>query len=124
MTTIFLTQSDDLVYDVAMSTEAGAPYDLTGSTLWFTAKRRRSDADAGALVKLYWVSGGSADGISSDDQTTGEVVIRLSPAQTAAFVQAAHYWDLQLKDAAGVIRTIDSGVVVVLPAVTDRLTTP
>ena len=124
MTTLILHQSDDLIYTAAVLDENGDAYDLTGATLWFTAKRRRFDADADALAKLYWVSGGSSAGISVDDATTGEAVIRLTPSQTEDFVQAAHYWDLQLADTAGVVRTVDSGVLVVQPGVTARTTTP
>jgi hypothetical protein len=124
MTTLFLTPADDFVYTTTITDEDGAAYDLSGSTLWFTVKRRKSDADADAVAKLYWVSGGSADGISVASEESGEAAIRLTPTETDDFAYDAHYWDLQLQDAAGVIHTVDEGILIVRRSVTGRTTTP
>lgn len=124
MKTLFLTPADDFVYTASVTNEDGGPYDLTGSTLWFTVKRRKSDADSAAIAKLYWVSGGSAAGIGVADPSSGEAVVTIAATGTGNFAQSAHVWDLQLKDANGIVRTVDRGVIVVRPAVTTRTTTP
>lgn len=124
MTTLILRPNDDLVYTASVTDENDDAYDLTGATLWFTAKRRRTDADDDAIVKLYWVSGGANSGISVSDAATGVATVRMTPSQTADFVQAAHFWDLQLADSGGTVRTVDSGILMVMPAVTTRTTTP
>lgn len=123
-----LTIGDTFQYTVSITDDAGDPYDLLDCTLWFTAKRRYSNAatvdDSDAIAALYWVSGGASDGIAVDDAATGEAVITLTPAQTSAFAQAAHQYDLQLSDFDGDIHTVDQGTIVVLPGVTTRTTTP
>jgi len=125
MTTLLtLIPGDDFVYTATVDDALGVDYNLTGSTLWLTVKRRVSDADDNAIAKLYWISGGAASGITVGTPTTGSAVIRLTAAQTAAFAQASHVWDLQHKDAAGVVRTVGHGVLMVLPRSTARVTTP
>ena len=92
--------------------------------MWFTVKRRLSDTDANAITKLYWVSGGAASGITVATPANGGAVILIAALTTAAFLQASYRWDLQLKDTAGIVRTVDSGVIVVRPKATVRTTTP
>ena len=123
MTTLYLTPGDDFTYTVTITDADGNAYNLTGATLWFTAKRRVSDADADAVAALYWVSGGASDGITVSSPSTGVAEIAIAAADTLDFVQAAHRWDLSISDSAGIVRTVDQGVMVVRPAVTDRLTT-
>jgi len=124
MNTLYLTPGDDFVYSATIDDEDGVDYPLTGATLWFTVKRRLSDPDTDAIAKLYWISGGLSDGISVATPANGGASIRLTPTQTDDFEQAAHYWDLQVTDGAGVVRTVDHGVLVVRPRATARLTTP
>jgi hypothetical protein len=122
--TLYLTPGDDFSYTATIDDEAGADYNLTDCSVWFTVKRRQSDADIAAIVSLYWVSGGASSGITVATPSNGGVAIRITAAQTAAIVQAAHRWDLQLKDAAGAVRTIDAGVMVIQKRATIRVTTP
>lgn len=123
-TTLYLTPGDDFVYTATVVDEDGDPYDLSGATLWWTAKARLSDADDDAVAALYWVSGGSASGITVATPATGEAAIRLTPDETDDFTQRAHHWDLQLSDAVGVVRTVDSGLIIVRAGATLRVTTP
>lgn len=124
MTTLFLVPGDDFLYTATILDEDGTAFDLTGATVWFTAKRRRTDADDDAIAKLHWASGGTSAGITVTTPNTGVAAIRLTPSQTDDFSQAAHVWDLQVSDALGRIRTVDSGALVVWPGVTTRLTVP
>lgn len=124
MTTLRLTMADDFVYIVTIQDEDGVAYNLVDCTLWWTAKRRKSDDDSAAIAKLYWISGGASDGITVVTPANGQATIRLTPTQTDDFTAYPHVWDLQLKDASGVIRTVDSGVLYVSRSVTVRTTTP
>lgn len=124
MTTLLLRVGDDFLYTATVRDRAGGLFDLTGSTLWITIKRYRSDADADAIACLYWQDGIGAAGISVADESTGEADIRLTPSQTLLFEQAAYVWDLQIQDAAGAIRTVDRGTLVAQMSVTTRTTTP
>lgn len=123
MTTLYLTPGDDFVYIATVTDDDGAAYSLVGTTLWFTAKRRISDPDADAIAALYWVSGGASDGISVTAPSSGVAEIAIDTTGTLDFVQAAHRWDLQIEGTDGKRRTVDSGVLVIRPGVTTRVTT-
>ena len=124
MTTLYLVPGDDFIYTATVTDEAGDAYNLTGSTLWFTVKRRKSDADASAIAQLYWISGGASSGITVATPATGVAAVRIVAADTDEITQAAHSWDLQLKDAAGVVRTVDFGTLVVLNRATAKVVAP
>ena len=114
----------DTMEETATLTAAGAAYNLTGCTLWWTLKRDVSADDTDALIKLYWVSGGASDGITVATPANGQALVTLTPAQTDALGAATYQWDLQLKDGANRVFTVDSGQLVVKPDVTRRSTTP
>ena len=124
MTTLYLVPGDDFLYTATVTDENGDAYSLAGSTLWFTVKRRKSDADTSAIAQLYWISGGASSGITVATPATGIAAVRIVAASTTAIVQAAHSWDLQLKDAAGVVRTVDFGTLVVLSRATAKVVAP
>lgn len=123
MTTLILRPGDDFTYTASVTDEDEEPFDLTGCTLWFTVKRRLSDADEDAMAALYWTSE-DADGITVSDEASGVAEIAIDADATAEFTQAAHRWDLQIEDTGPKKRTVDSGILVVMPAVTMRTTTP
>lgn len=124
LTTLFVTPGDSFTHIETVTDVDGAAYPLAGCKLWFTVKRRRTDADINAIAALAWVSGLSSTGITVDDLNTGVVTITIPPTGTLGFVQAAHYWDLQLQEASGAVRTVASGMIVVRRGVTTRTTTP
>ena len=124
MTTLYLVPGDDFLYTATVLDDDGDAYNLTGATLWFTVKRRKSDADASAIAQLYWIDGGASSGITVATPATGIAAVRIVAASTTAIVQAAHFWDLQLKDAAGVVRTVDFGTLVVLSRATAKVVAP
>ena len=124
MTTLYIVPGDDFVYTATVLDDDGDAYNLTGATLWFTVKRRKSDADTSAIAQLYWISGGASSGITVATPATGIAAIRIAAADTDEITQAAHSWDLQLKDAAGVVRTVDHGTLVVLNRATAKVVAP
>lgn len=132
MTLLQITPGDTFTYTVVVrdpsdvvglpGDQFGEPYDLTGCTLFFAIKRDVQDTTY--LASLHWEDGGDSEGITVADPTDGEAVIELTPAQTAAFTQWAHRWDLQLRNAGGKVRTIDSGSLIVVRQVNSATVAP
>ena len=122
--TLFVTIGDDFYRNRQLATTDGVPYELTGCTLWFTARKQLERTDASALIKLFWEWDGDSDGITVENGEYGMAVIQLTPAQTATLEPGAYYYDLQLKDFGGIIHTIDHGVLVAKRSATMRTTTP
>jgi hypothetical protein len=80
---------------VALASDGVTPVDLTGATLWFTAKPRRSDADnaAGVIQKT------SASGaIVITDAPAGQARVDLAAADTSGLAgDTTLWWDAQAK---------------------------
>ena len=90
-----------------------AGVDLTGATVYFTAKTAfdNSTDDSTAVI--------SKDVTSHTDPTNGVTVISLAASDTN--VAAGEYvYDIKLKKATGVQTTVKVGELVILPAVTNR----
>lgn len=120
MTNLTITRGDSATIHVDVSS-GGTPVDLTGYTLWFTAKAAYTDADADAAIQK-----GNAGGLSGVSLMTGpggantRIKIVLSPADTeslAAKPVTLHY-DVQAESAGGDIYTITRGDLLVQPDVT------
>ncbi len=104
---------------------AGAAYNLTGCTLWFTLKASPLDADNLAVLAQHWVSGGTASGIAVASPVTGIATHTIMAAESAALTAGRSYaYDIQLKDAAGKVTTIESGWMAVERDVTISITVP
>jgi hypothetical protein len=132
MTLLQIVPGDTFTYEVTVrepsdvvglpGDQYGEPYDLTSCTLFFAVKREIQDT--AYVASLYWEDGGDSEGITVADPTTGEAVVELTPAETAVFDQWAHKWDLQLRNAGGKVRTIDSGSLIVLRQVNSATAAP
>lgn len=122
--TLFLTPGDDFVYTATLTDDEGEAYSLNGCTLWFTVKKRHSDADADAIAKAYWESGGGSSNMTVFSPVDGEFTVRFAPDVTLQFSKQTHVWDLQTQDTSGIIGTIAKGTVVIDLGVTNRTTTP
>lgn len=97
---------------VAVQSDGVTPLDITGATIWFTAKHRRSDADPGAIQKTVGA------GVVIVDGPTGQARVDLAAADTSPFtVPTTLYWDVQAK-IAGKDRTLAFGRLRVLLDVT------
>lgn len=97
-----ITQGDDKSFGVQLP---GNP-DLTGCTVFFTAKREEDIAttnatDSNAVIKAQE----SAHSHPSAAPTTGKTVITLSAAVTSAAATGIYLYDIQLKHSGGKIRT-------------------
>lgn len=98
-----------LNFEVSLS---GAPYDLTGCTLYFTIKRSFSSDDTDALVQKI-----SGDGIVHTPVGQATLTVEAELMDDLPINRALRY-DIQLKDATDAIYTLDRGYIVVQPEVT------
>ena len=80
------------------------PVVLTGSTIHFTAKRRRTDADPGVFQKSI------GSGITIVDGAAGRLEVKLAKADTAGLeAPIVLHYDLQLSTPAGDVLTVAEG---------------
>lgn len=103
-----LFRGDTIVIEGTVS-QGGVPVNLTGYSIWFTAKKAITDADnaTGAIQKTVGA------GVEIVDAPNGQIRITLAPSDTATITQTTTYQcDVQLK-AAGVTSTPDKGTMTV-----------
>jgi len=110
-----LTRGDSKTIITPLADAAGDPIDLTGATVWFTAKEDFTDTDDAATFQKS-----TADGITVIDEDTGVIQVDIEPEDTADLdgVRTRLFYDIQVKDAADRISTPQSGKIVVYPDVT------
>lgn len=96
-------------------TVAGVPQNITGWTVWFTAKRRAGDADPGIFQKTI-----ANGGLVVTSAATGVGFIRIDPSDTASLPQErTTLWaDQKAKDGAGQLFTVAKGTLIIRPEVT------
>ena len=115
MSLLTLHRGDTEVYTISLTNDAGTALDLTGLTITFTAKRRPTDSDLDAVL-----SKSTADGIVvDDDPTTGIAVLTIDPADTEDLTDLRSlYWDIQVDDGAGDVRTPLLGLLAITADIT------
>lgn len=93
----------------------GSAIDLTGATIWFTAKEAVEDADVDAVFQKT-----TADGITIDDAPNGRATVVIEPADTAALGDdpVTLLCDVQVEEADGTTSTVAEGVLRITPDVT------
>jgi len=97
-----------------------AALNLTGWRVWFTAKYHYPDPDSSAVMQL---DNAALGGVVIVTPATGILVATTPPIATRLFPDSeiALVCDLQGKDGSGLIRTFDSGILVVSPDVTSAI---
>jgi hypothetical protein len=121
MSVLNIRRGDTATFTIALTDSEGAPLDLTGLELTFTAKSRLHDADEDALVVKTVGEGIEVD----EDPTTGIATLTILPEDTLDFVDAYRLvWDLQVDNGAGEIRTPLTGRLVVSADVTITASVP
>ena len=85
--------------------------DLTGSEVWFTVKRKRQDADVDAVI---------AKSTDQGDITVAgfQATVTIDAADTQDLDPVALYWDVQIVDGDGKVRTVATGRLAVLADIT------
>lgn len=107
-----IVRGDTVLIDLTV-TRDGAPVSLSGASLWWTAKRRTSDADAAAVIAKT-----TAAGITVTDAPGGKARVTITAAETAALTDTLLYWDAQVRETSGTVSTVASGQVAIAPDVT------
>lgn len=97
----------------------GAPIDLTGCALWFTAKYRQgwqAASDASAFLQF---STGAGTVLVTSPATLGQATATITPAMTAVLAGPAVFtYDWKLVDSYGNVTTTELSTLVVTPDVT------
>lgn len=110
MTEISTYKGDTLGIDLQVNNEDGTGFDLTGSTVYFTAKKEINDTDADAVIAYETTTDFSST-------TTGLVEITI-PATTMDALDGCYVYDIQVKFSDNTIFTPLTGVLVVKDDVT------
>lgn len=104
----------------------GAPLDLTGYSIWFTAKQQLTDADAAARIRKGNTGGLTGVTIIPNPKTGVSQRIRIDLAngdtQPLPDKLMSLIYDVQIKDSLSSIYTVASGVLNVEPDVTESAT--
>jgi hypothetical protein len=113
-----MSRGDTMLWDTIVQ-QSGAPVNLAGALLWFTAKRRLSDTDAQAVLRLG-SPGTGLTGITITDSPNGAITVTVPAGATDALPDftVTLYWDLQYRSAGGRVATANSGTLLVSPDVT------
>lgn len=107
-------RGDTNVYNIVVLRQ-DTPIDLTGAKVWFSAKRQRTDLDADAIILLDSAGGG----INIYDPLHGKLQVIVPPSDTEDLdEEEVLYYDVQLKEANGIITTIASGKITITLDVT------
>ncbi len=108
----------DFDLDPVLDPVTRAPKDLTGSSIWFTAKNNYVDPDNQAVIALTLVPTGNG-ATSILDALRGLAHVTVNPLATRAQPDGIVrlVYDVQLKDAAGKLSTLESGTLKIFPDV-------
>lgn len=108
--------------DVGSPPSGFAPVDITGATLWFTAKNNLADTDLQAVAQVSTVNGG----IVITNAPSGQFKVQMLPQATLQFPDAEVdlFYDIQLEDTTLNVATVMSGTLTVTPDVTRAIVPP
>lgn len=115
MTDLRMTRGDSKAFAFAITDASGDPLDLTGASVWMTAKEAYADTDDGATFQKT-----NADGITVLDAANGLIRVDLVPGDTDGLddKRVRLLYDIQVLDADDKVTTPISGRIVVSPDVT------
>ena len=114
MSNFAITRGDTVEFSASI-TLGGVALNITGASLWFTAKKQFIDADEDAVFQKT-----IGDGITVTNAASGLITIAIDPEDTEELsnVKTQLQYDLQMKDSEDKVYTVASGTLVVNPGVT------
>ena len=121
LTTLEMYRGDTPVWELTVTDkQTGAAEDITGYTIWMTAKRAKTDTDAQAVFQISTTSGD----ITITDAVNGLAEVVPPSSATLSLTESVKlYFDVQVKPpASSRIHTITDGVLVVALDVTQTVT--
>lgn len=103
------------------STSASVPVNLTGATIWFTAKYAVADPDERAVMRL---NNQALMGVTVVNATGGQFAVTGPVLATNQFPDGETdlCFDIQYKDVTGRVFTVERGTLAILPDVTRSVT--
>jgi len=113
MSLLEIYRGDSKSYDLTFTNGDGEAIDITGWTIFFTAKEKRTDSDDDAVM--------SKDVTNHSDPTGGVSAISFTASETNIDPKA-YYYDIQVKKADGTIRTVLVNKLQILIDITRRTT--
>lgn len=111
-----MIRGDSKTFALSLTDAAGDPLDLTGCTVWITAKEAYTDTDAAATFQHSTDDGN----ITILDEDTGVIAVDIDPADTTDLdgKTTRLVYDIQVEDGVGKVTTPVRGKLVVRPDVT------
>ena len=111
MSDIQMTKGDSKSFNVYVTREnpvtgVDEVVDLTGAKAWFTAKATHQDADTSAIFKKNSVDNPTKVIITA---LTGVIRINIDPADTESYPYRWLVYDIQIKEASGIVTTVQRG---------------
>jgi hypothetical protein len=121
-----MSRGDTLQLAIQVLQDNGAPQNLTGFTVWFTAKYTVYDADLRSVFALDNISPGGNGGVVLTFPTIGEFTVTGPAVATQGFPDGVVtlVYDVQVEDASGNLTTVETGTLAVNPDVTRSISGP
>jgi len=94
---IDMYKGDDQIFLLSFKNDDGTPLDITDYTIYFTVKRKKTDADSDSLIQKVITSHSNA--------VQGSTGIQLDHADTVDIKAGDYFFDIQVKDSGGKITT-------------------
>lgn len=124
MASELITRGDTAIWDLPIVDASGVPFDLTGSTVWFTVKSRFNLPDDDAVVSSSWSEGAVFNGITVDHPESGEISYSISADQSVELIASLYVADVQVLDSNDVVTTVWKLRLAVGAGATARVSTP
>lgn len=104
-------RGDDWSMKLTFADENGTALNITGWTIFFTLKKKKTDTDADAVLQKN---------VTPESPTTGVCTVVLTNTETLNLL-GLYYYDFQYKDDDGVVQTITSGGLTFVTDITRRI---
>ena len=108
---INIIRRDDVTLTVTITDEQGTPLNLTGATVYFTVKAKKTDTDAQALI--------TKEVTSHVNPTAGITEVELTDVDTD-IESRSYFFDVQVKTSDDKIRSLSYGLIRVNQDITIR----
>lgn len=105
MTQLRMYRGDTTPFEITITTPDGARFDLTGCSIWFTAKRDKADADPG-VFQLSTLGGQIVIQNQVDPATRGKATVTPLTTSTSSLTEdESLVYDVQIRTPGGLTYT-------------------
>lgn len=110
-----MRRGDTPIFEILVTNANGTVFDITGCTIYFTAKRSIDDSDANAVISATTLNGGV---IITDAPNGVAQAIPTAVSTSGLTIDENLFWDVQIKTVGGRIHTIANGILSVVRDIT------